>query len=249
MKRILAVLLIAGSGVVQADIGTSKFCPLLGRDIASLRKVVSAEATNQGDPLREAWDFVEEFSSSSKNEISPVRMGRFRRFKSFLESQKKPTWYTNILLTETSFAHEVGDDVFIRQKESLETQNIKALALLYTADAKSGSLTGDLLAIDVMARLLRHTPWDWEVREVYSRTLWSLGRRSEAWFQARMAAYLNPSPQLWQLEQLEKMAQLVVPGEWDQIEKMIDDTADDLAVRSVVKGMIERARQSPAGPS
>lgn len=245
MKATLTVTFtLCCAAAMQAAVGASKLCPIPGRDIASLRKIVSAEAIEQSDPLREAWEFLDEYSSKPQEEISPIRTGRFGRFKAYLENQKKPEWYTRSPIGETLFARAIGDDVFVRQRESTETQDIKALAILYIADAKAGSSVGNTLAEDVIARLLRRTPWDWEIRAIYSRLLLSVGKQSDAWFQARMAAYLSPSPQLWQLQQLESLAEKIMPSDWDEVEKMMDDVADDPVVRAVMKSSVAGKRQS-----
>lgn len=244
MKFIMAALYcsLLGSDLVG---GVSALCPIPDRDLADLRKIVAAERIAEGDQVREALEFYMEYTQIPADEIDPERAGRFSRFRVYQEKLNKPAWFSDQRYSgdapgEIKLAKKIGDEVFSEQKESADTQDVKALCLLCLASAKAGDVSSSHEARDLFPRLLKRTPWDWELHFFYSRFLWEKGERLESWREQRLAAYLNPSPPLWQLQELAQRAEDMIPTEWEKAETMIREVGTDRASIAVVVGALER---------
>lgn len=158
-------------------------------------------------------------------------VARIERLRTKLEAQPMPAWFADAIkphassTVSSSLADKIGDAEFERQKATPEYQARKALALVYLAEHELDKPDAATKAGMYLSILGATHPWDWEVHNLYSRLLLDARLNQPAWNAARLGLFLNPRPNVDDLQYFAFVGSIADRGQWPEIQQAIKDAA------------------------
>lgn len=238
----LAILNLVAS-ICDAAVPTTVLYPFPGTDLKKIRAITMAERIQDSPDLSEAWQVYGELKGSwmpGAHKPREQTVARLDRLKGKLERLKKPNWFSDAMDAPQSgsadLAEKIGDQAFMKQKDSPEYQSLKALAIVYLTEHEldregSANNAGRFLTVLTITH-----PWDWELHALYARLLIDAGLADPGWRSATFSIFLNPEPSLDDLKFFAFVGATAAKNQWPEIQKAIRQAAmDDRVAEQVIK--------------
>jgi hypothetical protein len=237
-----ALLLMAGANALAAETRPprSKFYPFGETDLSTVRTIVKAERIGESEDINRAWSFFGTLKANGAPADLAVTIAEFDAFKNSLTGRELPAWFSKLRAAgatpaKLELATKIGDEIFERQKETPETQWLKAIAIAYALEIRLGREGAVAKAREHAAALLARTPWDSELRFIHAMVLGSCGDRENAWAEGRLALYLNPQPILAFVDSVVLAGAAIAPQDWPEIKIMIREAAEVTEAEVAIK--------------
>ena len=244
-----AISFLVIAACLRGAVPKSPYYPFAPADLEKIRAISRAESIPDAPDLTLAWELYGKVQGSWKPgapKPSKEVILQLDELKSKLESAPKPQWFQDALNSssapsgQVTLPKRIGDDVFFDEADSPAYQSQKALTIVYLAEHEIDRPD----AVDKAGRYLtllsvKH-PWDWEVHALYARLLSDAELPDPSFHAAVMSIYLNPSPAIGDLEFFAFIGACSKKDQWDEIRRIIDETAPD---ERTAKQVSEKAKR------
>jgi hypothetical protein len=158
----------------------------------------------------------------------------FDDFKNRIEPKDTPNWFAKLLekredFTKKPLALNTSSDRFTDFKQTEETELMKAVTLCYYAEHELDRKGSAEIAAGYTLTLLSKTTMDYELHALFARFLLDSNNFANAWKEARVGLYLNPSPSRRDLDFVAFVGLIAAKSQWTEIQQMLREAASSSA--------------------